>query len=237
MKKIEFRTLHADEIEVRPGITRTKGYAELLLYQNSRVAMQLLDETFGMDWASDYKVLNGVTYCGIAFFNPDTNSYLWRWDCGSATDIEVEKGTAADSFKRAAVKIGIARELYTAPKIRVECPDSYYSKDGKLVAKFYVSNIEYDDNRKIKDLTIVDWNGQVVFDYKDFKVVPVEAEPQMDRVELLKTICGELKHQEGVDRDNLLKFYKYYSERADTFSNWNEKIVRTLYKKWCERNR
>lgn len=231
MNKIEFRLLKASEIEVRPGVTKTKGYAELLLFQNSRVAMELLDEAFGADWASDYKVLNGVTYCGIAFYNPDTKSYLWRWDCGSATDIEVEKGTAADAFKRAAVKVGIARELYSSPKIRIQCPDNYYTQDGKFIAKFYVSNIDYDENRKIKDLQIVDWNGNVVFNYENGQVAKP---PEVDRGDVLKAVCGELK-EAGEDKTQLLKFFNYYSDRKDGFDTWNANLVRKLWNKWKER--
>lgn len=235
MKKLEFRLLKASEIEVRPGVTKTKGYAELLLFQNSRVAMELLDETFGANWASDYKVLNGVTYCGIAFFNPDTSTYLWRWDCGSPTDIEVEKGTAADAFKRAAVKVGIARELYSSPKIKVKCPDSYYSQDGKFIAKFYVSVIGYDDNRKIKDLQIVDWNDNVVFNYVDGKQVRVQETSSVDNVEILRMVCTELKKDEDVDRKQLLKFYNYYEGRIGDFNNVSANIIRRLWNKWNSR--
>lgn len=238
MKKIEFRLLKASEIEVRPGITKNKGTAELLLFQNSRVAMEILDEVFGMNWASDYKVLNGVTYCGIAFFNEETNSYIWRWDCGAPTDIEVEKGTAADAFKRAAVKVGIARELYSAPKIRVKCPENYYSQDGKLLVKFYVREIGYNEKRKIKDLEIVDWNDNLVFQMKDGKIIKVsnqESEPEIDRHELLKIVCGELKQEEGVDRQNLLKFFNYYEAKADTFEKWNARLIHLLWDKWKSR--
>lgn len=230
MKKVDFRLLKANEIEVRPGITKTKGYAELLLFQNSRVAMELLDEAFGADWASDYKVLNGVTYCGIAFYNPDTNCYLWRWDCGSPTDIEVEKGTASDAFKRAAVKIGIARELYSAPKIRIQCPDNYYAQDGKFIAKFYVSNIGYDENRKIKDLQIVDWNGNIVFNFENGRVAKM---PEVSREETLRIYCGEQKKVEGVNRDELLKFYNYYLSRVEGFDNFNAGVCSKLWSKWC----
>jgi len=227
MKQINFRLLRANEIEVRPGITRQKGTAELLLYQNSRCAMQILDETFGMDWASDYKVLNGVTYCGIAYFNPDTKSYLWRWDCGSPTEIEVEKGTASDPFKRAAVKVGIARELYTAPRIRIKCPDEYYFND-KLTMGFTVTEIGYNDARQITDLVIEDNKGNIVFNFHNGKKMPVET---IDTTEVLKVVCGEMK-QEGGNVKELLKFYHYYLEKIKTWDNVNEKLIRRLWEKW-----
>lgn len=233
MDRIEFRTLKANEIEVRPGVTKYKGKAELLLYQNSRVAMQLLDEAFGMDWASDYKVLNGVVYCGIAFFNKDTNSYLWRWDCGTPSEIEENKGAAADSFKRAAVKIGIGRELYTSPRIIVECPDRYYRND-KLTERFSVAHIEYDSKRRIKDLQIVDSRGNLVYNFRDFKVVPIE---ELPREEILKAVCSELKQQPEIDKESLKKFYYFYQTKAASFDYWNVGVVKNLWKKWQERSK
>ena len=228
MDRIEFRTLKANEIEVRPGVTKYKGKAELLLYQNSRVAMQLLDEAFGMDWASDYKVLNGVVYCGIAFFNKDTNSYLWRWDCGTPSEIEENKGAAADSFKRAAVKIGIGRELYTSPRIIVECPDRYYRND-KLTERFSVTYIDYDSKRRIKDLQIVDSNGNLVFNFMEGKVLPVEEE---DRVDMLKKFCRK-KVDSGENATVLTKFYNYYSTKIN---DWHTKPdFEKLLDKWMER--
>ena len=240
MKKVDFRLLKANEIEVRPGITKTKGYAELLLFQNSRVAMELLDEAFGADWASDYKVLNGVTYCGIAFYNPETNSYLWRWDCGAPTDIEVEKGTASDAFKRAAVKVGIARELYSAPKIKIKCPDSYYVKEGdkfKLVAKFYVSIIGYDENRKIKDLEIRDWNDEVVFLMAEGKILPVvkESPETLKRQEELHAFCrGKLKNAETEEeKENIRRFYTEKKLEVGRLKTWYENSTpRWLWDKW-----
>ena len=227
MKQINFRLLKASEIEVRPGITKQKGVAELLLYQNSRCAMQILDETFGMDWASDYKVLNGVTYCGIAYYNPDTNSYLWRWDCGAPTDIEVEKGTAADAFKRAAVKVGIARELYTSPRIKIDCPDSYYYND-KLTMTFSVSLIEYNEARQITDLEIVDRNGKTVFNYHNGRVQKIQ---EIDPVEILTAVCGELR-ESGEDYSQLGKFYKFYANKIIEWDNVNERLIRKLWDKW-----
>lgn len=227
MKQINFRLLKANEIEVRPGITRQKGTAELLLYQNSRCAMQILDETFGMDWASDYKVLNGVTYCGIAYYNPDTKAYLWRWDCGSPTDIEVEKGTASDAFKRAAVKVGIARELYTAPKIRIQCPDDYYYND-KLTMTFSVSMINYNEARQIIDLEVVDRKGKTVFSFHNGKKERVMT---VDPEELLQTVCAELKAA-GEDYKELGRFYNYYKDRLDRFDNVSAKTINTLWSKW-----
>lgn len=226
MEEIKFRNLRADELEVRVG-ERKNGKMTLLVYKDARVDANILDETVGQfGWACQFKEEKGTLFAGIALKSED-GTWIWKWDAGAPSNFEKEKGEASDAFKRAAFKWGIGRGLYTAPKIRVDESNATHK----------VSYINYDEKGRIKDLTIVDWNDSVVFNYRDGKVAPVEAEPQMDRVELLKTICGELKHQEGVDRDNLLKFYKYYESRAESFERWNEKIIRKLYRNWCERSR
>ena len=61
MKKrhVEFRTLKANEIEVRPQSLKN-GKAKMLLYIDSRAATELLDETVGnLNWQSDFYEVNG----------------------------------------------------------------------------------------------------------------------------------------------------------------------------------
>ena len=113
-------------------------------------------------------------YGGIGIYNKDLNQWLWRWDCGTESNTEAEKGQASDAFKRAGFKWGIGVELYTAPFIWNSCDtvkDEYASKkSGKDVyrlankfAKFFVKNISYDDSGSINGLTIIDDEGKTVF--------------------------------------------------------------------------
>lgn len=167
------RTLKADEIEVRIGqVGQDKngnGYATLLLYKNARTDMQILDETFGaMNWQKDYKEIKGNLYCGIGIWDADKAQWIWKWDCGTESNTEKEKGEASDAMKRACVNVsdnkggGIGRELYTAPAIFLSVavvPDSYNKGKFKLAKPaelkgMYVSHIAYDRQRKIKDLDI-----------------------------------------------------------------------------------
>lgn len=167
------RTLKADEIEVRIGqVGQDKngnGYATLLLYKNARTDMQVLDETFGaMNWQKDYKEIKGNLYCGVGIWDEDKQQWVWKWDCGTESNTEKEKGEASDAFKRASVNVsdgkggGIGRELYTAPSIFVEVavvPDKYNQGKFKLakpseLRDMYVSYISYTKDRKIKDLDI-----------------------------------------------------------------------------------
>lgn len=104
-----------------------------LAYIDARDVMDLLDEVVGAEnWQDDYKEIAGNVYAGIGIrckkivrtpidpnnSNPSHNlhkhyEWVWKWDCGAESNIEKEKGQASDAFKRAAVKWGIGRFLYS----------------------------------------------------------------------------------------------------------------------------
>ena len=153
------RTLTADEIELRVGqMSKDRTRATLLLYKNARVDMALLDERFGPEnWECDYKELKGNLYCGVGVNYGDGN-FVWKWDCGVESKTEAEKGEASDAFKRACVKHGQGRELYTAPTIWVRVPEGGIFRDT-----YTVTEIGYNDKREIDTLVIIDKTGAEVF--------------------------------------------------------------------------
>lgn len=167
----KFRLLKAEEIEVKIKQAAEKG-AVALIYKTSRVDMDILDETAGAEnWADDYKEIHGNLYCGIGIRPTSDSPFVWKWDCGveSREDAGNEKkGEASDAFKRAGVKWGIGRELYTAPFIFLDVPTQ---KDGgryrltNPFAKYDVAEVEYDDARRICRLVVVDERGRTVFSY------------------------------------------------------------------------
>lgn len=168
------RKLLPEEIECRVAQVSAKG-CSLLLYKTARVDRAILDETFGpMNWQNDFKVIDGKMYGGIGVKDPLSPCWVWKWDCGTESNTEAEKGQASDAFKRAGFKWGIGVELYSAPFIWLNIDtvkDEYASKKAgkdiyKLVnkyAKFFVKNIGYDDAGNINALTIVDDDGNSVF--------------------------------------------------------------------------
>lgn len=152
------RPLQADEIEVRIGQIY-QGGCTMLLYKNARVDMAILDETCGeFGWQCDYKELKGNMYCGIAVENTMTGEWVWKWDCGTESNTEKEKGEASDAFKRAGFRWGIGRELYTAPFIWLQVAtkqkpkgDGYMLNDPKELRGIFVSHIKTEDvNGKLK---------------------------------------------------------------------------------------
>ena len=152
-----FRLLTADEIECRVSeIARDGSYLKLLLYKTARTDAALLDETLGvLNWTNDYREIDGNLYCGIAV--KDGETWVWKWNVGTESNMEAEKGQASDAMKRAGFVWGIGTELYSAPEIRVP-KEKFRIKEygGKLKCydRFAVEKIAYDERERICGLCI-----------------------------------------------------------------------------------
>ena len=159
------RKLRADEIECRVAQVSSKG-CSLLLYKTARVDRAILDEEFGsMNWQNDFKVIDGKMYGGIAVRDGSAPGWVWKWDCGTESNTEAEKGQASDCFKRAGFKWGIGVELYTAPFIWLNVEVKQEGSKWKLAnpfTKYSVKSIEY-NNDTISNLEIVDEKGNTVY--------------------------------------------------------------------------
>lgn len=159
-----FRTLRADEIEVRVAAVRENG-VQLLLYKTARTDSTILDETVGSEnWQCRFYEVAGATYCslGVRFRHDDgTSEWIWKDDAGSEGNIEKEKSTASSAFKRAGFKFGIGKELYTAPFIWVPA-DRCEIRPGKngrpqCFDRFHVEKVRIEDGR-ITAISI--WNDR-----------------------------------------------------------------------------
>ena len=159
------RKLTVEEIECRVAQVGQTG-CSLLLYKTARVDRAILDEEFGsMNWQNDFKVIDGKMYGGIGIKHE--GEWVWKWDCGTESNTEAEKGQASDCFKRAGFKWGIGVELYSAPFIFIQTKTQKNDK-GKweLVdkyMKFKVIEIGYNDQSDISNLVIIDNKKQEVF--------------------------------------------------------------------------
>ncbi len=82
-----------------------------LTYIDARYVMSRLDELGGENWQDRYEDrADGSVRCGIGVLVD--GEWVWKWDVGDPSDIEANKGVHSEAFKRAAVKWGIARDLY-----------------------------------------------------------------------------------------------------------------------------
>lgn len=166
------RLLKPDEIDVRAQQVTKEG-AILLLYKNSRTDMAILDETFGMfGWQREHSFKDGKNYCKVSIWDEGKKQWVSKEDIGTESNTEAEKGEASDAFKRACFNIGIGRELYTAPFIWVPLnSDELYSNSKtqkwqlKANVHFQVGEIEYDADRNISSLRIIDQNANIRFEY------------------------------------------------------------------------
>jgi len=129
------------------SFSKNSEKATCVAYVDARDVMNLLDEGVGAEnWQSDFKEIKGNLYAGIGIrFNNDSMEWVWKWDCGTESNTEKEKGEASDAFKRASVKWGIGRFLY-------DLPMQYIKTNEKKTGTNYPYCVD-DNGKKIYDLT------------------------------------------------------------------------------------
>ncbi len=175
MEQNLIRLLKADEIECRVAVIKENGLS-LLLYKDARVDQRILDETFGpFGWKRSHQSIEGNLYCTVEILDKETGEWVAKQDVGTMSNSEKEKGQASDSFKRACFNWGIGRELYTAPFIWISAGKAAitFKEDQNKVKRFScndhfsVTSIQYNDDREISALVIVNDRGQTVYELKE----------------------------------------------------------------------
>ena len=176
------RPLSISDIDFRIQSINKGGYATILAYKDARVDMNRLDEVVGQDnWQRDHKEVHGVVYCGIGIFvktianAPIYNDWVWKWDAGTESFTEKQKGEASDSFKRAGFNWGIGRELYDYPVIKILLrADEFEIKDGRAKQKWslnlrdWIWFSQFTDG-KLTYLACKDERGKARFSYGEYK--------------------------------------------------------------------
>jgi hypothetical protein len=195
------RKLRADEIECRVAQVNASG-CSLLLYKTARTDSTILTEIYGELWQNDFKVIDGKMYGGIGVWNKELQQWIWRWDCGTESNTEAEKGQASDAFKRAGFKFLIGQELYKAPFIWLEI-DTKKNDKGKYelankYAKFEVTEIDYSDKGEIIKLKIADDKGNIVYELgkkQPKKKKEPEVNPDLDLLQGLEACSAYSEFQ------------------------------------------
>lgn len=175
------RPLEIADVDFRVQSINNGGYATILAYKDARVDMNRLDEVLGpLGWQRDYKLIDGKLFCGVAVFNQETSQWIWKWDVGTESNTESEKGQASDAFKRACFNLGIGRELYSYPFISIKLKADEWEKEPRprqthhLKIKEWRWYSEFDDNGRISFLAAKDQNGEVRFKWGTMKPKNVE---------------------------------------------------------------
>lgn len=242
MRDIIFRTLRADEIEVRPSHVK-EGKANMLLYIDSRAVVSLLNETIGnMNWQSEFYGVNGQTIGRIGIYDEDRNMWVWKSDTGSESNIEAEKGLISDIYKRVMSRWGVC-ELYSAPRISV--PDDGYGNSG-----YKVSEILYNDHREITHLVIVNRFGNEVFRWNIQQQSQSASSPapasetnklvsagdnRNKVIQSIKDNANKVYHLEGTNKEQLKRFVDFYIVKIEK-EGWKGTFnFDTLFKRWMDR--
>ena len=245
---MNFRTLKANEIDVRIGSVSQKG-ATLLLYKDARCDMAILDETVGsMNWQRHH--LRENANCIVSIWDGVKGEWIEKEDTGTESFTEKEKGLASDSFKRACFNWGIGRELYTAPRIFIKCATK--SKSGgrgyelENPFEFYgleVTEIDYTD-RVISRLAIAK-DGREIYSYGNgnTKATRTKTKEQADSVEkaqeeaqgeitegMLRTL-SEMISETETDVNELLKYYDVDSLKSLTKEQYGNALKLLVAKK------
>ena len=172
VEPITIRTLRPNEIECRVNKITPKSIL-LLLYKDARVDMKILDETYGINgWQRSHVEIKGNLFCNIEIWDSEKKQWILKQDVGTESYTEKQKGEASDSFKRAGFNVGIGRELYTSPFISIFHTDKDV-KDNKLKwgVKFEVQHIEYNEEREISKLILIDQNGKARYEYEQDRYI------------------------------------------------------------------
>lgn len=162
------RQVEAKDIDFRVQSINKGGYATVLAYKDARYDMNVLDDVVGPEnWQKDYKIIDGNLYCGIGIYTE--KGWVWKWDVGTESNTEKEKGQASDAQKRAGFAWGIGRELYDFPVISVKLNSGEYEdRSGKMVATYKLNirkwNWEVFHEATGIHVRVSDENGEVRFD-------------------------------------------------------------------------
>ncbi len=219
--------LKADDIEcrvqqVKESWDKKSVEAILLLYKDARCDMKYLDEIYGsLNWKRSHKIIGDRLYCTVSVRNPETGEWIDKEDVGTESNTEKEKGQASDAFKRACFNIGIGRELYTSPLIKITLNDKEYYKKGDRYscnAAFKVQSVTYDENRVITGLIITDRFGNIRFKYENGKA---DKNPQ-SKGQTPKAQAGNPIYADADEVKNLQKII------TDKFGSWNDKAKKAV---------
>lgn len=118
-------------------VQQAKQYgANCVAYIDSRDVQDLFDEVIGPEnWQDKYYEVKGNMFCSIGILCGDT--WVWKTDCGTESNVDRQKGEASDAFKRAAVKWGVGRFLYSLPMPKLNTATYKDSKDSQGRPKYY----------------------------------------------------------------------------------------------------
>jgi len=237
---ISFPKLQAEDIEVKKGGKVNDDLNFYLLYQNSRTTMKLLDETFGsLGWQITYTSVGNTIYGNLSVWDENKMQWITKADTGEFSSVAENKGLSSDILKRCSVRLGIGRELYTAP--RIVLPNT-------IRGEVKVKSIQYDDD-KIISLELEN-NGKTIYHWDintgatlyvnnggstniSTTTNNVNTEQKKISVEDVRSIGADyMKKISENDKNEFTNFMKYYIKRVENNNFKGEFKIEILWDKW-----
>lgn len=166
------RNLKKEEILLRVDSVGEKTLI-LIPYVKHTTCAQILDETYGSNrWADKYEKLGDDTYCTVSIYD-ETAGWVSKSNVGTAGGFEVSKTVASDAFKRACVKWGIGRELYSLPEeLAIDTSLCNINPDRTCSDKFSVHQLVSREDAIEKIDIFNDTTGKRVYRYPSLKAEP-----------------------------------------------------------------
>jgi len=127
--------------------------ATIVAYIDARSLMEKLDEVVGpQNWQTKFEVIGNKLMCGLSIHC--NNEWVTKWDVGTESAFDKEKGEVSDAFKRAGVHWGVGRFLYDLEMVQLQT-----TKTGNKGGGWYDSPEIKDINRYMNEVYMPNKGG------------------------------------------------------------------------------
>lgn len=193
------------------SVNKNKSTCNCVAYIDARQLFDILDEAVGPEnWQSKFEFMDGKLFAGIGINigNDGKTEWVWKYDTGTESNIEAEKGEVSDALKRAGVQWGVARFLYKMD-IMVLKTSKYNDKDFPA-----------DDSGKIL------WDGDALTIYCNSK------QSKNDEIEEKKKYYNEIWGAVKLDKENSAAFKNELNDLGGKFSDLTLETILMLREKY-----
>ena len=188
------------------------GKASCVAYIDARQLFDILDEAVGAEnWQTQFQTIDGKLFAGIGInvASDGKTEWVWKFDTGSESNIEAEKGEVSDALKRAGVQWGIGRFLYSM--------DIIYLKTADYKGKEYPA----DDKGQII------WGGDALTDYCNSKQKKPPV-PEDEKKKYYNEIWNHIKN----DKEQASAFKNELDDLGGKFSALSLETILILREKY-----
>lgn len=107
-----------DPMDYKYRVQSTKySKCTIVSYIDSRQVQERFDNVVGAgNWQTDFKTIGNNLFGGIGVnvtYGDGSSQWVWKYDVGTESNVDKEKGEVSDAVKRAAVNWGVGRFLYS----------------------------------------------------------------------------------------------------------------------------